>query len=584
MVIALQVAVLGFVIWALTKQTRDGYLFTNEFDPLVLSVPNLVAGAVIGAGLTALAVRRPALDWPPRARALASRLRDSSAIPVGLAVAVTALWLLPAIVTETTIDQAGFIVAGHVHYVFEDYLAVVNGRTPLVDYIPDYASLLPLLAAPFLTVFDLSITSFSVIECLLSLGAMIALYAALSLVTRGRWSALALYLPLVAISFFPWTASGLARDFNGLYYAAFPNRYVGPFLVIWLCARHLRRGSPPIWVLFGVAGLTVLNNFEFGLASLAALVLALAVWIDRSDRAAPDLRTMIVEAIAGLAGAVVLVSAVTLIRAGELPDPGSLTYYSREFGRAGYGLLPMPKYGLHWALYFTYAGALVLGAVRRARGEPDRTLTALLIFAGVFGLTSGQYFAGRSVPSQLIVLFPVWGFAIALLAWAVFEAVRELSDGTAIPRRWLVPIFAVLATFGVMLSTVNRVPLPWQQVERLSDEGPASYELSNEEAFIERRTKPGEPVLIVATPLDFRVAERAGVRNVSPSVGGGGISSPAAVLRAKDNLTDEGGTKMFEKNNPLGLATYLPQIGFRKVETDPTTGIHEWVLVSDGES
>ena len=72
----------------------------------------------------------------------------------------------------------------------------------------------------------------------------------------------------------PWHfyGDGAARDYNGLYYAAFPSRYLGPLLVFWLLARHLRRGSPPLWLLYFVAGLAMFNNFEFGACTLVALL------------------------------------------------------------------------------------------------------------------------------------------------------------------------------------------------------------------------------------------------------------------------------------------------------------------------
>ena len=77
----------------------------------------------------------------------------------------------------------------------------------------------------------------------------------------------------------------------------------------------------------------------------------------------------------------------------------------------------MPAVGLHWALYATYAAALLLAAVRYARRDPDRTTTAMLAFSGSFGLATGMYFVGRSSEFQLMMLFPAWGLALALVAW-----------------------------------------------------------------------------------------------------------------------------------------------------------------------
>ncbi len=138
---------------------------------------------------------------------------------------------------------------------------------------------------------------------------------------------------------------------------------------------------------------------------------------------------------AGVGAALVLVCAVILARSGELPNPAFATYWSSTFARDGYGLVPMPTLGLHWALYFTYAAALLTAAVRYVRAEADRALTGMLAFAGIFGILSGFYFAGRSLPWQLMLLFPVWGFALALLTWTVgrLAPLRARGFGSSAP-------------------------------------------------------------------------------------------------------------------------------------------------------
>ncbi len=576
-IIAGQLAGLGVVIWAATKQTRDGWLHLIQFQPLLVSVPNLIAAGVIGVVLTAILLRNrlPSWGW---ARSIAERVRDRPAIPLAIAIVLTVVWVFPALLTDSTVQDAGTIPPGHTPYQLEDYVAVINGRTPLVDFVPDYASLIPLATAPILGLFDSSITTFSIIECVLTLIGLIAVYAAFVQITQRPWPALGLYLPFMALSLFPWIEDGPARDFNANYYALMPNRLLGPFVVIWLLARHLRRGSPPLWVAFFAAGLTVLNNFEFGACCFAALVVAVVIAADRAtfwER----LPALIAQAAAGLVGALALVSAVTLIRAGELPDLGILTYWSRIFGRSGYGLLPMNTWGLHWALYATYAGTLGLAAVRWVRAEPDRTLTGMLTFAGILGLTTGQYFAGRSDPAQLLTLFPTWAFALALLAWVTVPWLREARLDRARLRRNFVAAFAVMLGFGLMVSALGRFPPPWRQVDRLSDSGTPIYDLSEAQRFVESRTDPGEKILLIGTPLDHRVAERAGVENVSPWGGGGSALISAQELnRAINNLKDEDGSKLFEGSDLPSVQLLLPQLGFVKVTSDSATGLNEWHL------
>src|SRR5262249_11664189 len=154
-------------------------------------------------------------------------------------------------------------------------------------------------------------------------------------------------------------------------------------------AIRLRGRRLPLYALFLFAGLVVLNNYEFGLAAVIALVVAvIAGW----DRAVPLTRRagdLLLQGGAGLVTAVALVSAITLVRTGELPAPSLLTYFTGVFRRDAYGPEPMTTLGLHWALFATYAAALVLAAIRYLRDDPDRVLTGMLAFSAVFGLITG---------------------------------------------------------------------------------------------------------------------------------------------------------------------------------------------------
>ena len=586
-VIAIQVAGIGFIAWGVTHQPSYSLPFVVDyFDPLLLSVPILVAGVVIGALLTAL-LASPVEPRVPRLRAIVNWLSTKKAIALAVAIVFTVIWLLPAVVTDATVGHGARIVSGHIPAQAGDYFAVVNGRTPLVDYIPIYVHLLPLALAPVLAAFDLSLTSFSIAMCGLSLIALIAIYATFSEVTRRPWAALVLYVPFVALSLFPWDRQGSDWDYAGNYYAFFPGRYLGPCIVAWLCALNLRGRRMPAWGVFFAAGLAVANNVEFGVPVVVAAIVALAFGGERTILSRNRASRLTMHAVAGLGGALVLVCAITLARSGELPNPAFATYWSSTFARDGYGLVPMPTLGLHWALYFTYAAALLVAVVRYVRAEPDRTLTGMLAFAGVFGLVTGFYFAGRSVPWQLMLLFPVWGFALALLAWTAAGALRTARGDSLRLRRLMLPAFAALAGFGVMVASIGRFPPPWQQVDRLAAGGEAANDQPAVQEFVDSNTSPGEHVLIIGTRLDHRVAERAGVVNTSPYFGELALVSEQDVNRAIDFLEDDGGHKVFETVVPLEFLTHgaFPEVerilrhrGFQRVKSDPASGLVEWDL------
>jgi hypothetical protein len=519
---------------------------------LLLSVPTLAGGVVIGVALTTfvvVATRSGRIDLPV---SIPSGWRK---VTVATAALLTALWLLPALVTEETVGSSGPLASGHIPVQAADYFAVVNGRTPFVDFVPQYAHLLPFALAPLLSAFDLSLTSFSVLMTGLSLVALLALFGVLLRVTERPVAALALYVPVLAFSLFPWTEEGLVRESNSLYYAFFPGRYLGPFIIGWLCAVAVRGRRLPVWLLFLAAGLVALNNAEFGGPAVIAAFAALVLGRDRTRSQARTVRALLAHAVIGLAAALALVSAVTLVRSGDLPDLGSLTYYSRLFSRDAFGLAPMPTLGLHIGMYLSFVAALLVAAVRYVQARPDSTLTAMLGYAGVFGLMASAYFGGRSLPWQLMLLFPLWGLALALLAWVAAQSLSAAGAARSSPARSLLPSLAALCGFGVMVASIATFPLPWTQVERLSESGSPVNELPEVQRFVEERTDPGEAILLLGTRTDHRVAERAGVLNVSPWNYWLSLFSERDVDRALDALAQAGGSKVFldQRTDPLRL-------------------------------
>jgi hypothetical protein len=578
-VIAIQLAGIAVLAWSVAHQIHVPALTRPDyFDPLLLSVPNVIAGVLIGILLTVL-IASPVGFSSSRVRGIAGWISGRAWLAIAIAIAFTAIWLLPAVFTDSTVGQAGTAShSGHIPAQAEDYFAVVNGRTPLVDYIPLYVHLLPFLVAPVLTAFNLSLTSFSISMCILSLVGLMAMYGTFSAVTRHSWAALALYLPFVAISLFPWDRQGAAWDYDGNYYGFFPGRYLGPFVVAWLCALCLRGRRMPGWLVFFAAGLAVANNAEFGLPCLVAAVVALAFGADRSISSRERASKLAVHGAAGIGAALVLTCGVIVARSGQLPNPAFATYWSSTFAKDGYGLERMPTLGLHWAMYGTYAAALVTAAVRYVRVEPDRTLTGMLAFAGIFGILSGSYFAGRSVPWQLMLLFPVWGFALALLTWTVVRSLRAARADSFRLRRLMLPAVATLAGFGIMVAAIDRFPPPWQQLDRLTAGGEAVNDQPDAQSFVDTHTAPGAHVLLLGTPLDHRIAERAGVVNESPVFDVFALLSALEVDRAINFLEDDGGRLVFERvsRELPEVAQILRQRGFHRLRKDPASGLVEW--------
>ena len=192
-----------------------------------------------------------------------------------------------------------------------------------------------------------------------------------------------------------------------------------------------------------------------------------------------------------------------------------------------------------------------------------------------------MYFVGRSVEFQLMVLFPVWSFSLALVAWTAGGALRAArGDQEQVPAAADPRGGGDDRARGDDRGDRSR-PAPWSQIDRLGGSGHAPNDTPNAQRFIESHTTPGEHILLIGTPLDHRLADRAGVTNVSPLNGFISLISPAEADRSLDQLRDEGGTEVFEAVtapsaiNPspfkiVEFADILRERGYRLVEQDPS--------------
>jgi hypothetical protein len=429
------------------------------FTPPTLAVAiALAAGALLA--LRSGAVRARTASW-----ARDTRVRRIAA--GAAAVALTLVWMLHAVNTDASILGTSPHEWQPATFTLDETYAVLNGRTPLVDFTAQYGSLWPYATALALLVFGKSFLTFSLAMCAITVVALLAVYGILRRVTHSALVALALYLPFLATSLFKVGGTNASRYTFGDYFGVFPLRYAGPYLVAWLLARRLERGwtTRTSLLLFTAAGLTILNNVEFGIAALGGCVAARLWTAARLDARA--LGRLAAEVAGGLLAASALLCLLTLARAGALPQLGRLTDYAREYTASGFGLLPLPgALGFHLVVYLTYVAAIGTATVRALEPAPDRVLTGMLAWCGVFGLGAGSYFMGRTHPELLIAMFSIWALTLALLTVAV---VRRLAER---PR----PSLAALATFagmGLAVCSLAQVPPPWTQIDRLQAGAPS---------------------------------------------------------------------------------------------------------------
>ena len=343
----------------------------------------------------------------------------------------------------------------------DETFAVLNGLTPLVDHTAAYGSLWPFVFAPLMLVLGKTLLVWTILMWGLTVAMLLAIYGVLRRATHSSIAALALFLPVMTFTYY---AGSRDLDHPIAIYQQVPMRTAGPFLVAWLVARRLDRGRGAIWPLALAAGLAALNNADFGLAALGATAAAL-LWTqvpltrERLTRLAGSFAL-------GLVGAWALVAVVTLIRAGALPNPAKAVEFARIYTRSGVGVWPLLRIvGLPLAIYLTYAAAIGVATVRAIRGAPDRTLTGMLVWSGIFGLGSAAYYMGASTILAVATLFPAWGLSLALLT---VVAVRHIAT-----RRERIPsVPALAALFGIaLIGTFVFMPparlAPWTQVERI---------------------------------------------------------------------------------------------------------------------
>jgi hypothetical protein len=525
----------------------------------IFSVPTLVAGVGVAVALT-FALRTPALArriaQPPVMR------RRWAAACLLAAIVATVVWVLPAVATDHTAATGPF--PDIPPWAMADTYAVLDGRTPLVDYHAVYGQLWGYVAAGPMALLGATIGVFTTVMALGSALAMIAVYAVLRRLVRDPLTALVLYLPWLATGLFE-VATPLVhwRVSNVSVFSLWPMRYAGPWLLAWLTVRHLDGARPRLpWTLALVGGLAAINNLEFGIAALAATFVALACAPER--RSLRALGRLAASAVGGVLAAVVLVALLTLVRSGSLPRFGLLSEFPHLFGSLGLVSLPMPTLGFHLVVYATFAAALAVAAVRLARSAGDVPLTAMLAWSGVFGLGCASYFAGRSDALKLAALFPAWGFTLTLLLVLVARPLAKRSSS-----RWPSPAeLAVLVGFGVTVCSLAQVQAPWRELARLrAEDAPAVYRAPDAHRFVGALTDPGDRVALLM-PLGHRVAYDLGVVNVSPYGTTDELATRAQWRTLLDAMRDEGVHRLFLAEDFISAAQrgLLTRAGFVRRE------------------
>jgi hypothetical protein len=564
------VAVLAVVACLVLQRTATlSSSYAHSSRVVYFSGATLVAAAAIAAGMLAV-LRRPAvvgrvMGWT----------RESSrlALTVGIvAVALTAITVLPAIATEASVTEAQSEVVYHLRFTYDEALAVLDGRSPLGDFATQYASLWPYVVAGPLWVGGGTIGAFTVSMAALTALAMLALYALVRRVVRSSLLALALFLPLLATSAYRLHGPSVARFSLINYFGTMPLRYAGPFLLAWLLARHLDGARPRrAWPLLLVATLAAIDNVDFGVPAFVATLAAL-LW--SQPLTWRSLRMLARELAIGLAIAVAVVTALLLVRTGRPPDWSLLVRFARLYAVTGYGMGPIhPQFGMSTVVYLTYVAAIGTATVQALRGSGERLLTGLLAWSGVFGLGTGSYYVGRSIAETLTNLFPAWALAVTLLTVAV---VRGLAAREG--RRPLAIELACLFAFGLLVCSLAQTPSPTAQARRIQRDGPKFFAHLPYEPFVAAHVRHDESVAILAE-VGHRTALNLGIDDVMPYSSNESIATEEELEDVLAALRTAGGTKVFVwiPLTPPGVTDALGQHGFVLTAWSPQGDNQLWM-------
>ena len=537
----------------------------------------MTASALAAGCLTAMLFAAPSQfrGWQPRAVGPAAAWAAA-----GACIAATIVVAVGSVYTDATVGTASPETWGHLPYTSEEFAAVLNGATPLVDFTSQYTNVLPLLLEPvFAALGGVTTGTFTSVMGVLSCGALLCVYVCLRMVagpTHPLRSATLYAAFLLATAYPTYKHAGRLHDVL-TYPALMPMRYGLPLLLAPLMAWA---GIQPSWrrdtTVAALSAMALVNNLDFGLPAFGAAWLASAV---RGRLCTPQTWRAIWLHPAMAIVAFSTYGALALMRSQHLPDLAALVYYPRQFAVSGFYMLPMPGvFGLHLVMFLTTAVMLAFGLVTALalRKQPSgvsplpRARTSTLVYAATFALGASSYYAGRSDINVLPGLFCAWSLSLGVFLSGVRPPSQLLR---LVSRRHLLLITPVAATlggaFGLCLGAVGPDLTFATQLGHLATAS-AMQPMSHPEMqkFVESNTEGGDAVVIVY-PRGYSIAKLARVRNWFP------FADPEAVVTADQvreiaraiRTHDARAVFTSQRFNPRGLELVLRRQGFRLTAT-----------------
>lgn len=409
------------------------------------------------------------------------------------ALAMSRVWVRDA---HLALEPAG--VAYHLPFIVDEFAAAAGGHLPFVDFIPQYQSLLPWLLAPVWSFLGFSVSLSTWILAGLCWLGCISVYSALARNASSPPRALLLFICWLGLANFRmWSdAQGIETAFSYLPLAA---RLWLPLILVG-CVGAEFRGKWPL--LFSFAAIGAINSRDFGIPAMGGVLLAAMLFPGERIR----------RGLTGLvAFGLVFSLYALLIRAsgGQWPDWNLAWLFHPIFLRAGVGMLPLPTFGLWWAVLMTFLAALVSALwLKKTELNRNRELAMTLVYVGIAGLGMFMYYIGRSHHEVLVGMFPFWGLALVLLVVAFARSGADVWRSPPVQLSGIVLGIGFLQFFAIPSPSVV-----WNRATVIS----AKEVRENRERveLIRRLTGSGGAAMMI-TPLGHVLAVKAGVRNEYP--------------------------------------------------------------------
>ena len=399
---------------------------------------------------------------------------------------------------------------------------VVAGKTLLVD-LPSQYGLFPEFLAPLFRLTSLSVARLSLVFAIFQLASILCLHFVLSRYIKNRGVMVITTLALAMVTYGIGGADGLSEELDP-YFQYWPVRFLFPALTVFLFDWFIRNtGQIRLWILIGIAAVSLLWNLDTGAAIILALGSVFGAFTLLSCKPKSDsLRQLLVL---GRSGKFWLLSMLAIplsclflfatfflylhLKSGEMPNLAAVSEYQSIFYKLGFFMIPLPLEapGAWMAVLGVYLLSFITG-LEEIRCRKNQRFGAIIIYLSLLGLGLFVYYQGRSHLSNLIAVS--WP-AVLLTGLLVDRQLRAHRLGL-IPAGdfWpcmagvtalVVPAIGLLFSIPLLIIQADFFPIHSGHLE------PAQRQLRDELDFIRSACTPGSGCLLLCKRQGIYSAE-----------------------------------------------------------------------------